>query len=172
MKTGGGLVIQLVWAAMWFPLIGCVSPQDDPRLAGLRVPHDFALRFHAAGDPTSRDRLSRVSQFVLESDGSLRVAWGRGATARYYPRLTRVLHPREFAGVARFVMDHHLQAEPTSPGAQKNLSDAGRGKKQQKMVYHVEITAGGRTRAFATTPDESPPTATLLTMLVDLYSAR
>lgn len=124
------------------------------------LPTDFALRFHVAGSANSDNLLEKTSQYVLEPNRHLHVALGAGATARFYPRLTRVITRDEYYDLSRHVFSHHLMAEPTSPGVRVSHTP---------VRYELEITAHGRTHRYATTAAESPPTLQLLKSLANLH---
>ena len=126
------------------------------------------MRFFVDGSAESDDVLRQKAQYVLFSDRRLHVALGTGVTARYYPKLTRLVSPNEFDALVRYVLDHQLLSEPTSPAAEVLLASPD----AAELTYHVAIFARGRRYEYVTTPAESPPTVGLLARLTALRADR
>lgn len=163
-------------------LTSCVSPHQDKRLSRIEMPSDFAVEFNVRGDSAAEDPMRQSAQYVVEANRRMRVISGSRAETRTFPRFLRDVTPTEFEALWAHVRDANLMAEPTSPGAEgygqppttapapppAEAPDTAGAPAESGALYTVAITARGRTNRYATTPSESPPTASLLAMLLEL----
>ncbi|MFW6060426.1 MAG: hypothetical protein ACODAQ_09600 [Phycisphaeraceae bacterium] len=141
-------------------LVGCRAPG----VMEVEYPGDLALvvtvqpgLYAGTDDPTRAP-----AQYVVQSDRTLRVAWGPAVRHDLYPpTTTAVLHPREMARLHGIVEEHELMA---AESAARN--------EQDEAWYQVEITAGGRTHRYVTSPGESRGTVVLVRTLAGLYRGR
>lgn len=150
-----------VLAMALFFVGGChwSNPVRETERTGL--PNDFALEFVVKGDAGSRDPMERSSVFILEADRRLRVAEGPMVAQGLYPRRVRPLTHEQFAAIVAHVNERNLMAEPTSPAGEL----AQRGRLNPRVMYHVDVSMDGRINRYVTTPEESPPTVALHTLL-------
>lgn len=143
-------------------LQGCDRTENLVGRAHPALPPDFALRFHVSGGVGSNDFLYKTSQYVVEPNRQLRMAFGAGVTADDYPNLVRrTISRAEFYDLSQHIDRHHLMSEPTSVGSEAP---------DVTVRYKVEITSHGRTHRYATSPAESPPSVQLLRLLIALHA--
>jgi hypothetical protein len=140
---------------------GCKAPEPEPG-ASLATPPDFAVEVLYDGDAdASANGVQRI-KLVLEPDRWLRVAQGTGVRRETFPlRVVRLSLPQVEQLVA-LMRQAHLQAEPTSPIADK--TDLYHG--TSRTILHVNITAWTRTNRYATTAQESPASEELFRTLL------
>ena len=146
-------------------IASCSGPVRSTWQTPPAPPPDFALQFVVKGVVWSDNPLRQTSHYVLEPNRHLRVAIGPYMTAQAYARHQQAISRTAFNRVIEHVLSNHLMAEPTSPGAERDVT----GRDDPDTVrYHVAITAYGRTHRYITTPAESPPTVQLLHMLATI----
>jgi len=139
-------------AAGW----GCATyPQTDPSLSR---PVDFAIDFRVEGPGKADQPLTMPSRYLLEANRRLRVVLGPSASRGRYGESSRVLAPDDADRLYRHVRRHDLMSSPTR---EPSLPE--------EAVYHVTLSANEKTHAYRTTAAESPATAKLLVMLVQLH---
>lgn len=136
----------------------CGSPDwHSDRLEA--VPPDFSLELTVLAEgPSSSDPLRRPSQYVLESDRTLRVALGPGSDRVTYPPPTATLSPAQVEELYRLIRRHGLLDAPATPDSPES----------GPVTYRVVITANGRRHRYSTTPQASPGARALLGRLVEL----
>ena len=144
-------------------LAGCAG-EVGPVPSDGRVPPDFAIEFMIRGNPDSRNPRTQWSRYVLEPNRGLRASFGRHAVVQTYPRFVRRLKHRELERIYRHVTRHQLLAEPTSPRSETLETS----KPPTDVIYDVSIDSAERRHRYATTPEESPPTVSLLVLLMHL----
>ncbi len=141
-------------------ITGCAwfrRPVDAPAI-DRRYPADFAVSFTVAGEPAPAQPVRQNCVFVLERDRTLYGAVGIRVDHSYRPgRLGRIT-PGQYDDIVQWVNDRSLMAEPTSPDAQ--------GSQPPPVLYDVQLIGWGMINHYRTTPEESPPTVTLLAKLI------
>lgn len=145
---------------------GCRTQADDPRLASIAMPPDFAIEFLQRGQLAGDNPAKQSTYYVVESNRRLRASLGALAESRAFPPIARVLTPAELEALFEFVRDRHLLTEPTSPRAEALRAGQGDG-----VLYEVTLAAHGATHRYATTPAESPATAQLFLQLEALRAS-
>ena len=144
---------------------GCETP-SAPGPDSVRSVADFSLTLFVDGQDRSSNPLAQTSRYLVMPDRSLYVALGPVARRRTFPRRYRRLSLAEFDRLIRFVDDHHLLAEPTSPRASSPESEGS-----PHVRYVVRIALHHRSNEYITTPGESPPTVALLAALAAFRGA-
>ena len=124
------------------------------------APPDFALQISTTSRGINQDPLEQTSQYILLNDRSLRVATGAGATGDFFPQLTRKLSPSEYEEVYQIVRQHKLLRFRSNTDS------------SWPAIYHVQITANGRTHRYMTRTRRSPGTRELVGELMKLSSGR
>ena len=144
-------------AAVTWVLAGCAAVDNPVDLAA--VPHDLALVFfvEVAGGGSPEDPLRQPSQYIVEVDRTLRVALGTGVSQQLYPPPTATLTPQDMDQLYRLIEQASLPKDPAAPAG--------------PVIYHLAITAGGRTHRYATTPQASAGAVELLRYLARLRGA-
>jgi len=148
-------VLLLVWGVM---VSGCAQPE----LAEPTYPPDFSLVFTVQpGRYASPDDVTRSpAQYVLESDRTLRVSLGLGVRHGLYPPATATLRHREMASLHATIAEHGLMDAGTTT---EPATDP---------TYRIELTSGGSTHRYTTTPTASPGSVALLRQLAPLHGRR
>ena len=154
--------LTLLAIAAGLSLGSCAGREPDIAVDDPTRPANLSVQFHVVGERAPGHSLRQTSMYVLEPDRNLRVALGYEAQVGFYPRLVRVISPSEYRAIVEFVHERRLMAEPTSPIAEAALK---RGQ-VPPVLYRVDLSAWGLVNRYATTAEESPPTAALLTKLV------
>ncbi len=169
-------IVTLLMGVLW--LTGCANPaaKFDTDANGA-APPDFALVFTVAGDDAGDDAaLNQPSQTVIEPTRVMRVSLGSGATADYFPTLTRTLSPRAFDAVHRKAHEVGL-LEMGRRGDSKSVAGSASGGAGvppagagwlSEVLYEIELHAHGKVRLIRTTPDAMPAARELLRLLVTL----
>ena len=165
-----GIIVMLL-VAMSF-LTGCVNSVVG--LADGSVPPDFSVSVRVVnsqgiGDEQSMNWLRESGCYLLDADRSIHCLRGEQSENRTYPPVIGIVKPVEVEKVYRVVAGHNLMSEPTSVVADQAAEN---GKNISQVIYHVELTAGGRTCRYSTTAVESPSTVGLLRELIELVDRR
>ncbi len=135
-------------------LAGCAAPQrpDD------RLPDDFSLSVSVLG-PEGTPMES--AWYLVDPDGTLRVAMGERLRSSPAPRAVRVLTREQQTTLWRRVVESGLLAERERAPA---LSEAAIPVPGERAAV-VHLAADQHRRSFRADPDPAGPTATVVTHL-------
>jgi len=149
-------------------LASCAAPEHESRASLQAMPTDFALEVYVIGKgDASADLANRTAHYVVEPNRRFRVTAGPRATERRFPRIARVLRPWEYEDLFARIKSGSLMTEASTDAG---LRLAAWPDESGALGYDVLITAYGKTHRYATTPEESPATASLVARLAELPS--
>jgi len=167
MPTSGRIAGVLLGTTSILLLVaGCtVRPAEPGEVTA--EPIWFSVELVVNGDPYANNPRRRKGRYLLEANRNLRAISGPTArTQTYPPYLRRVAHA-EFLDIYRHVVEHELNAEPTSPNAEPATTETPLPETEPSIVYHVTLNVNGQWHRYATTAEESPPTVQLLARLIE-----
>lgn len=155
------IILVILMAGTLLATAGCTTtPPASTR--------SFSLSLYVDGQDDSTNPLAQTARYLVLANRQLHVMLGQAARQRTYPKPYRALRVDEFDRVVRFVDEHHLLAEPTSPAVREMEHE---GRSDLPVRYELTVTRNGRTNRYVTTPEESPPTTALLAALSSFRGA-
>lgn len=131
------------------------------------VPGDLALGVTVLGsrEAVGLPRAQRPAQYILETDGSLRVAVGAGVEPSTYPARVRRLTPRQVAHLWALVTAGQFNS-PDHPGHLDDIS-AFRPNPRDGWAL-IDITANAKRQIVALRPADDPAGARVVDELAGL----
>lgn len=127
-------------------LAGCGStpalPPPKPVALPDARPADFTLAVtvlapaHDRARPADLPRSLQPGRYIVEPDGSLRVALGPGSTVTTFPPRTRTLSPRQMDMLWRQVRDSGL-LDPGNPGRITGPEEALRSRDRTTGLFYI-----------------------------------
>lgn len=158
---GGLLTLALLMA------VGCRGAGQVDLMSRSQAPADFQLQLHIQGadDPGTAQADRQTSQSLLLNDRTLRVAVGPGATADYYPGVTRGLEPSEVDQLWQCLKEENLlTASDACAASQPSVESPA----TDRVQYRLEILLGDRTIRISASRGENPGLDRLVRKLIGL----
>ena len=164
-------VIYLGTMLLTFSLLGCQSSARNTQLHQFSdTPPDFAVELFVQGTVNSPNTRTQRSKYLLEPNHRLHLALDHQAQEQNYPVRYLKLRIAQYNQLVGIAMQANLMAEPSSPYAEKILSE-GQKNDSSRPLIHVAVTSWGKTNRYVTTGKDSPPTQVLLDKMI-LYTGR
>ena len=172
-----GPVLVMLLSVWLLSQAGCESVRQTPPLGAADYPADFSLVLTVRSQATDGDGSAtayRPAQHLLEPDRLLRVAFGAGTHARYYPPPTARLAPAQVAELYRRTRSLIDQTPKMSGEAGAPAADPGLGPAvdADRVLCQITVTAHRRVTQLTVDPRRSPPAQALLDLLVQLRGGR